>query len=240
MPSVEGPLPEGLKLAGLTTAALGFPDEQRKARAKELVLDDARIFHAKRLANSDPEVALRLANSVKDPARRAETLLAVAQGKLKETNPTEANRVIDEFGSESEKTKTKGSGERLAILVALARAQAGRNDAGLWDTLNRGLELAEELFQQDTKTGRARRIGYVITSDWGLWPGYTAAGFKEALELMKLGAEKQPANTLDWLAQQRDPALQSYLLISAAEGLWNVHKTVPSAQAAAEEGTPAR
>jgi hypothetical protein len=63
-------------------------------------------------------------------------------------------------------------------------------------------------------------------ADWtGPVPGVGPGGpFLQAVALIKIGMEKETANTLGWLAQQHDAALKSYLLISAAEGLWNKQK----------------
>jgi hypothetical protein len=162
-----------------------------------------------------------------DPELRASVLVTIAQGPYRETNPEQALMLLEENGGNSvssDQSSDDGNKIQLAALLASVRAMAAQDDSELWDTLIRGLSLAEDLFQEAT-SGVLRHVGYQVDQDWD-GPVYMATGFREANALIKIGMEKERANTLGWLAQQHDPALKSYLLISAAEGLWNAQKEV--------------
>jgi hypothetical protein len=223
VPSDVGALPDDyFEVANL----IGPPDgpalpPDRIAELRE----NARGAGARRLAATDPEAALRLANTLTNPELRASTIIAIAEGKLKEIDPERAAKLIAEVESSgikppSDRPSPNSADERaqLAALVTLARGQASRDDPELWNTLNRGLDLAERVFQEQLKTG-ALRAGYIGLPDWQ-GPTYSPV-FTDAISLIKIGVERQTVNTLGWLAQQREPLLKSFLLIAAADGLWN-------------------
>ena len=221
VPSDIGPLPEGYEEASFMIGRASDPAEKEKMSAR--MVDGNRAGGARQLAATSPEAALKLANSITDPALRATALVTVAQGKLKETDPEMAAKLLADAAASAPKPQpnagetSKEGSVQLASLVSLARAQSS-DATEQWSSLNRGLDLAEEMFTEGLKT--SRRLGYRNSPDW-TGPVYFAPGFVEANSLIKIGMEKETANTLGWLAKEHDPALKSYLLISAAEGLWN-------------------
>jgi hypothetical protein len=240
VPSDIGALPEGYQEAGMLSlrnadgSAGDFEkDPQKKAQLFAQIINMNRVGGARRFAESDPEAARKLANSITDPALRAATLAELA-GNLQESDPSEPSNLVRDAKGAVIQVDPKDQQAQLALLVSMARAQAGRSDAGLWDTLNRGLELAEELFEKEIRAGQ-RTVVYSIGPD-GEGPLYRVTGFQEANSLVRIGLENQTANTLAWVAQEHDAALKSYLLVTAAEGLWAKQK---AAGASTGEQSPA-
>jgi hypothetical protein len=215
-PSDIGPLPEGYQETGMLslrnadgTAGDFEKDPAQKTRLMAQITNTSRAVGARRYAESDPEAAKKLANSITDPALRA-AILAELAGKMDDATAPAKGAAV-ELDPKDEKA-------RLTVLVGMARAQAARDDAGLWDTLDKGLELAEDLFEKEIREGQ-RTVIYSINPD-GEGPLYRASGFQEANTLLRLGMDKLPENTLAWLGQEHDAALKSYLLVTAAEALW--------------------
>jgi hypothetical protein len=218
VPSEIGPLPEGyteggtLSLRNADGSAGDFEkDPQQKADLFAKLTNMNRAGAARRFAESDPEGARKLANAITDPALRAATLAELSG------NPQQAPEVMRDAKGAAVQIDPKDQKAQLGIVVSLARAQAGRNEPELWATLSRGLELAEELFETDIRAGQ-RAVIYSISPD-AEGPLYRATGFQEANALLRIGIEKHAENTLAWLAQEHDPALKSYLLVTAAEVL---------------------
>ena len=162
---------------------------------------------------------------------RDSTLLAIAPEKVKQQNDTAPNQAKSDKAAPQQQPDDK---TQVAVYLTAARLAFRTDSPDLWNTLNRGLDFAEEIFQK-AKKEKPLQVGYSNRGDEWQGPGYMAPGFDEANALIKLGMEKETANTLGWLAKEHDPALKSYLLISAADGLWNKQKNsgaerVPSSQ----------
>src|SRR5262249_55472248 len=145
-------------------------DLAEKAKMTERMADGNRAGGARKLAATNPEAALKLANSITDPALRATALVTVAQGKLKETDPEMASKILSDVAAAPPAKPQSNSGEnskdaaiQLAALVSLARGQSG-DEADRWGTLNRGLDLAEGMFVEGLKA--SRRVGYRNSPDW--------------------------------------------------------------------------
>jgi hypothetical protein len=229
VPNDLGSLPDDYGEAAILKVNPGEPDARAKAIARATDLN--RAAGGQRLARTDPQTALNVANTISDPVLQSETLLAIAQGKLKETDPEKAAQIISDIGNVSTQksvspqsnsaqprdNKTTDERLKLTSLVRLAQAQAGEGNPDLWGTLNRGLDLAEEMFGESIKT-EPPKIGYIMRQDWD-GPVYMASGFSDANTLVKIGAQKARANTLGWLSNEHDARLKSYLLITAAEVL---------------------
>jgi len=219
--STEGvSLPEGYIESG--TIRVGTTDRQRIATAVEKTKEWSREKNIRELAQTDPETALKLAETIKDPALRGSAVAAIANGKLKETDPVRASDLLKEIGATPEKIDPKDERSQLGALVTLARTQAARKNPALWTTLNRGLDLSEELFVRDMKEFPKKdslALGGILEM-----PAYRATGFGEGMSLIAIGVRSQPANTMGWLGQQHDPALKAYLLMNAAINLWSAQK----------------
>jgi hypothetical protein len=230
VPNDLGSLPEDYGEAAILKINPGDPEARAKAVAS--ATDGNRAAGARRLARTDPDAALRVADTILSPGLRSVTLLAIAQGKMKETDPERAAAIIREVGATAEKQtsidrqqdpaigqtgKAKNDTAKLGGLLTLARAQAGDESAELWSTLNQGLNLAEEMFDASIQA-EPPRVGYSRRIDWE-GPEYNAPGFSEANALIRIGMQKARANSLGWLAQEHDPRLKSYLLITAAEAI---------------------
>jgi hypothetical protein len=224
VPSDIGPLPEGYQEGG--TISLGNADgtagdfdkdPQKKAQLFAQITNMTRANGARRFAESDPEAARKLANAITDPALRATTLAELSG------NPQQPPDVMRDAKGAAVQIDPKDQKAQLGLVVSMARAQAARNDSELWNTLTRGLEQAEELFEEEIRKGQ-RTVVYGIGPD-GEGPLYRAAGFQEANTLIGIGMEKQTDYTLAWLGQEHEVALKSYLLVTAAEVLWNKQKS---------------
>jgi hypothetical protein len=190
-----------------------------------------RLGTVERLATTDPNAALEMSKSFADPSLRASALASVVEGSMQQTDAAFA--VAAEGATQIEKILNSISpdhkSEQLSVLVSLARAQASRRDARAWETVNRGLDLAKDQFEADmrkelTAAERARLAEAGLTEK----PASHCVCFNIENDLMKLAVENQPVNAMSWLSQQTDPLLKSYLLISAAQGLWKNQKSPSS------------
>jgi hypothetical protein len=239
VPGSLGPVPEGYSESDLTIVG---PDTTpaEKEHVRESMMDDVRSDNPVRMAEKDPGMAVVLAKTISDPAKRATALDRISQEKLKNSEEGQADSLI-QMARSAMNSDAKDDGERLALLVALARSQSQHHDSDLWDTLSRGLELAESVFAEATKITPGA-VGFYYRKGEYEGPGYSTPRFSEANLLIRIGMEKEMANTLGWLAKEHDPALKAYLLISAAEGLWNKQKSsiAASAPAAQEKRTTTR
>jgi hypothetical protein len=227
LPSALGTLPRDYS----EISTMIEQDPKRRTELRATLADSARSRNVQRFAASDPEFALKVAESIQDPAVKATAFVIIAQGKLKETDPARAAKLIEQAGIGSARRGwdiEPTQNTELAKLVSSARALFPENDPDLWNTLERGLNLAEELFVEEQRNSKTPYINYSGGPDWaGPVFGGPATAFIPAVVLIKIGIEKQTANTLDWLAQQRDPLLKSFLLIAAAEGLWDKRRATP-------------
>jgi hypothetical protein len=188
-----------------------------------------RVGSVQRLARSDPHAALEMSSRFRDPSLRAAALAGVIQEGLQRKDPAQAASVLKEIEAIYDSFDPEDEVRRLGVLVSLARGQAARDDPRLWETLSRGLDVAEDLFvaQMRQPMSGEERDRY---SSAGLTerPADSSAGFNLANDLMRLAAREETANALGWLSQPHDPVLKSYLLISAAEGLWDSRRPAPS------------
>jgi hypothetical protein len=170
-----------------------------------------------------------MSSRFRDPSLRAAALAGVIQEGLQRKDPAQAASVLKEIEAIYDSFDPEDEVRRLGVLVSLARGQAARDDPRLWETLSRGLDVAEDLFvaQMRQPMSGEERDRY---SSAGLTerPADSSAGFNLANDLMRLAAREETANALGWLSQPHDPVLKSYLLISAAEGLWASRRPAPS------------
>jgi hypothetical protein len=226
--SAEGvSLPDGLVESA--TIRVGTADPQRIATAVQRNKEAARERSVRALSSTDPETAVKLAATIKDPAVRGSAMAAIANGKLKETDPDRAAELMPTMGTSAEKIDPKDQRRQLGALVTEARTQAGREDAAIWETINRGLDLAEELFVHDMK--EFPKTDSLALGGVTEMPAYAATGFDEAMTLIRMGVGTAADNTLHWLAKEHDPALKPYLLMSAADAYWHLQQAQPSASA---------
>jgi hypothetical protein len=186
--------------------------------------------NAKRLAATDPETALRLASQITDSSMRDSTLVAIAQGKLKETDPAQAAKLLAEANASTPQSDSTSqtNWNRLVPLLDSARGFAQSHDPELWNTIKRGLELAEELFVEEQRNSKTPYVNYATSPDWtGPLYGGPDTAFIPTVQLIKIGMEKETANTMGWLAQQHDSLLKSFLLVAAADALWVAQRRRP-------------
>jgi hypothetical protein len=209
-PTDLGPWADGYRY---THFLFGIAPGERESKTAEII-NNSRAETAKRFAATNMEAAINFANTITDPNLKAATLLEIAPDKAKGESQSANSQQAQAQPKQPPDDKTQ-----LAAYLTTARMQARQEGAPLWDTISRGLNFAEELFVKASKAGELQ-AGYMVLPDWE-GPVYDAPGFREAHTLVLIGVQKETANTLGWLAQQRNPLLKSFLLISAAEGLWN-------------------
>lgn len=224
VPSDIGPVPE---VVSFTAIRFVDPsDTETRAKFETQVLNGGLERAARRIAATDLEAAIRIANSITDPTLKSATLLAISPDKVQDNIEGDESKLESSPGTSSLKPEEADESNQMASLMTAARVASNDDSSDRWSTLKRALDFAEELFQKARVVGKVE-VSYWQTEDWE-GPGYIAPGFQEANELIKIGMEKEKANTLGWLAQQHDPALKSYLLISAAEGLWSAEPSAAS------------
>jgi hypothetical protein len=167
-------------------------------------LERSRLQNVQALAASDPDAAVQMSGAITDPALRARALAGIAR-RIQKNDPARAEGLMKEASELLESVRAEL--DRLNIIVHLARGYPASDHPELWNSLKRGLELGEELFERDIR----------------LFPGtpaFNARGSDEVTELTQIACEKEADNALQWLSAQHSPLLKSNLLISAARGFW--------------------
>src|SRR5207302_1319708 len=117
-------------------------------------LQQSRAQEAGQLAATDPEAAMRMAQTIADPSLRTVALANIASA-VGSSAPSRAGEI--EKAIADTLPAIKDSQDRLLALSAQARAAAAAGDtAGFRDALNRCFTLGEELFEEelDAQPGR--------------------------------------------------------------------------------------
>jgi hypothetical protein len=197
--------------SGRQIAAEGItiPGDSWSPEVQGYGLQQSRSQEAGELAQTDPEAAMRLAQTIADPSLRTVALANIASA-VGPSTPGRAGEI--EKAIADAVPGIKDSQDRLLALSAQARAAASAGDlAGFHDLLGRSFTLGEKLFEeyQDAYPGR---------------PTYGAPAYDVLDDLVKSGASFDAAATTSEVEQVRSIALKAYLLQGLAASLYAAQK----------------
>jgi len=196
----------GKQLAG---EGIVIPGESGSSEAQSYGIQLSRAQEAGELAQTDPEGAMRLAQSIADPSLRTVALANIASA-VAPSVPRRAGEIEKAIADAVPGIKDRQ--DRLLALSAQARAAGAAGDvAGFRDLVRRCFTLGEELFEEDLDVHPGRAT-------------YTAASFNVLDDLVKPGASFDPTTTISQVEQVRNLALKAYLLKSLAVALYAVQK----------------
>ena len=186
----------------------GTSDNPRMRR----VLDESRLFHARELARSNPQQALRMAEQITDPGLKPIALVVLAPY----FSSTDADRARAWMQSGKQAFSKAVDGKlKLRLATALASAYLEEHDPGQAEGfIEQAFHLGVSLFTASTKTNPQQ------------FP-YMARGYDELVHLTEITCKLDPdeAGFLVGKTQQvPNPHLRAALLIAAAEGLGEQHE----------------
>jgi len=168
-------------------------------------IQEARAQGAGELAGDNPSGALKLAQSISDPALRTVALANIARsvgpsdpGRAKELEETIKNTMPTISGSE----------DRLQALAALARAASAADDrTALHDALKKCFTLGEELFEEEADAHPAQ-------------PTYQSRVYDTLDGLIRSTSSMEKTALAEQVEGVRNIALKAYLLHSLAAALY--------------------
>jgi len=185
------------------------PGETASSEQQSYGLQQSRAKEAGQLAATDPEAAMRMAQTIADPSLRTVALANIASA-VGSSAPSQAGEI--EKAIANTLPAIKDSQDRLLALSAQAKAAAAAGDmAGFRDALNRCFTLGEELFEEELDAHPGR-------------PTYTSPSYNALDGLVTSGASFDPTTTASKVDQVGDIALKAYLLQSLARALYAVQK----------------
>lgn len=168
-------------------------------------LEQGRAQAAGELAQTNPEAALLLAQSISNPTLRAVALANIAN-TIGPSAPSRA-RALERSIDDSLATLKDGE-DRLLALSALVRAAAAAGDVpASREALNKCFALGVELFEEDVDAHPEKST-------------YATPAYNILDEVIKSAASLEPAIIASKVDQIRNVALKAYLLHSLAELLY--------------------
>ncbi len=168
-----------------------------------------KLVRIAKLASTDPSQALALSDALTDRALRAQALAVIAAG-LGSKDPGQARSLIDQVRKDLE--SIGGAADRVAVLVALAKAAAATRDQKLIaETLERGFDLGEELFSEDLDVHPGKAVEDVT-------------GFDSLSDLTAVGVKYAPEYTVPRIERISNDLLRAHLLMITAENLFEARR----------------
>jgi hypothetical protein len=185
------------------------PGESGSPELQSHGLQQSRAQGAGELAATDPDAAMRMAQTIADPSLRTVALANIANA-VGQSAPGRAGEI--EKAIADTVPSIKDSQDRLVALSAQARAAASAGDmAGFRDLAGRCFALGEELFEEelDAHPGRAT---------------YTSPVYNVLDELVRSATPFDPTTAVSKVDQVENAALKAYLLHSLAVELYAIQK----------------
>ena len=168
------------------------------------LMDPMKVMEVDELAQKDPQGALRMSDQISDPATRAATTAKLA-GDINSSDPEKAAQLVK--NAKASIAETPDPMDKLRILAGLAQAQGAMNDIdGLSATLKQGYAMGEDLYRKSVDKNPSAGIN--------TRPGVDALG-----RLTTAGMKADQQQALENIDKLTMPALQTMMLISAAESL---------------------
>ncbi len=189
------------------TISATISDQQRPDPvATRRAMDQHKLFQVEQLANTDPNGAMDLANSINDLTLKNVALATVA-GAFFSKDPKEAQALLGDATESLEKMPPDVNKLRLLVKISKARFMAG-DQRGADAYADRGLDLGEELFSQDMRSNPGKMA-------------YSAAGFDEIAELLHVLAQYDSSSerVVRRVRQIRNETLKARALGVIAQGL---------------------
>ncbi|MGH9510034.1 MAG: hypothetical protein ACRD2M_08865, partial [Terriglobales bacterium] len=175
-------------------------------------METSRLVRIEEIAATNPEEALRLALTLTDPALRSVALATVGMG-LSERKPIEASRLVTQAKQVLSQIEDDAGKVKAWTALAQAAAKTGDRETAL-DALEHGLNLGEELFEQDQDVHPGQ-------------PAIFATGFDELVTLVQVGIRLESGSTLARLISLRNSLLRAHLFIDAAQALSELRPKKP-------------
>lgn len=192
---------------GERTTIVGDGGGGRTGELEQRGLEESRLARVRIVARDDPEEALRLSRSFQDPTRAA-IALAYAAGAFYSKDPERGRALLRDARAKIPEVKDPLQKVRLRAVFCKTAADAG-DVASFREDLQPGLELGEELFQQDLD---AHPTSHALDTDV---IGYLG-------DLVSAGIRVDRSATLSYIDQLQSNVLRAYLLVSAADALYTV------------------
>jgi len=175
------------------------------ADAKSRLAQYGILARVEQEAPTDSNLALKDAQSLTDPALRSRAFAEIA-AVLAASDPSKASLVLNQTNVKLE--DIQNSPEKVSALFSKAKAAYALHDQpSVQATWIRALDLGAELFQEDLEIHPEMQA-------------YQASCFNELMDGVKFGANADSLMTLAALRTLQNQLLQTYLPISAAEGIY--------------------
>jgi hypothetical protein len=168
------------------------------------LMDPMKVAEVDELAQKDPLQALKMTDQINDPATRAATSVRLA-GDINGSDPEKAAQLVK--NAKDAIALTPEPSDKLRILAGLAQAQGSMTDTnGLSTTLKQGFALGEDLYRKSVDKNPSLPIT--------MRPGVDSLG-----RLITAGMKADQQQAMENIDKLSMPALQTMMLISAAESL---------------------
>jgi hypothetical protein len=196
---------EGNSGKEITSEGVISPGSSEPISEQSPGIQHSRAAAAAELAQTNPEGAVQLAQSITDKSLQA-VALANISAVIGSSSPREAKdleKTINDSVSD-----LKDGEKKLEALSALARAASSAGDMATFrEALGKCFALGEDLFEGNAKAHPDR-------------PTYAAQPYSILSELIKSNTSSDPATMTSLVEQIRNTTLKTYLLQSLAEGLY--------------------
>jgi len=172
--------------------------------AEQSAIEEGRLYNIRKIARETPDEALSLASTLTVPALQAQAWAEIATSIASK----DRDRALILIGKVRDTTeRLKDQLDIVGVLSELSEAAAAAGDRrALQESLEQGIDLGGEIFEQDL-TAHPGKLAYNVD------------GFDELVKLCEVGAKYEPTYTLSRVRQIRDDLLRAHLLVSVAEGL---------------------
>jgi hypothetical protein len=182
-------------------------DEGDSNKLHELGLQRSRLANIQTVASEKPEEALNLANTLTDTALKSAALAAVAAGFA--TRQPERAVKVEKLAEDLIPSIDNLAG-KLRAWVAVGQAAASINDMEAFhEALKKAFGVGEEVVQEDLELNLGKPI-------------LLAQGYEDLSKLTKISARRDAQQTLGYISRLSNLPLQAYLLIDAADALFEL------------------
>lgn len=197
-----------------STTTFGIASGENVSPSEQAGIEEGRLYTVHELAAERPDEALTVASTLTLPAFRAQAWADIAAA-LASKDRDRALALIDKAREVAASLRDQLDVLRVLSVLCDAGGQVGDRRV-LQESLEQGLDLGEEIFNEDL----AAHPGKLA---------YNVDGFDELTKLVQVGGKYDTDYTVNYVRQIRNELLRAHLLVSVAEGI-SSREAMPTAK----------
>jgi hypothetical protein len=190
----------------------GSADPSKLALLQQRGLEQQRLATIRSISTDDPNEALRLGETLTDPALQSSAWAVMARAQA-QPDPVRARELLNRSRTVLKNVKDEAS--QLSALADMAEAASSSGDVNaLREITDRGFRVGVETFESDLDAYPDK-------------PAYDVKGFDPLRLLTRLSVKSDFYGAVARIMALDNAELKAYLLVWAAEELFEVEKTPP-------------